>query len=99
MSAESSVPFASEASCRSVGCQLEFLTERNILKPSQVAIIAMKNHVSAPGSILCGRSTIIPTMKVHTHNAPPVDAIAQNQSSIVLPRERLIRAASFENRE
>jgi hypothetical protein len=30
---------------------------------------------------------------VHTHIAPPVAAIAQNQSSIVLLRERFMRAA------
>ena len=74
--------------------QFEFFMERNILKPSQVAAIAMINHIKNPGSILClcGHSTIIARMAVHTHNAAPVDAIAQNQSSIVLPRERFIRA-------
>ena len=73
--------------------QFEFFAERNIVKPCQVAMIAMTNHIGNPGSILCGHLTIIAKMTVHTHNAAPVEAIAQNQSSIVLARERFIRAA------
>jgi hypothetical protein len=77
----------------SVVSQFEFFTERNILKPCHVAPMAMINHIYNPGSILRGHLSIIARMAKHTHNAAPVEAIAQNQSSIVLPRERFIRAA------